>query len=568
MKQRASILFAVGLVVLMVVLMARPIREESATVDEPIRLAASYAYGQGYGFSFDPEQPPLTRIISALPLRFMNATMPLGGQLLLQRRTGVSMAWKWSGEGRPVEELFPQGREDWYFWPHGEEEMLGYEFVYSGANDADVLLATGRWVQVLLTVLAGLVIFFWLRELSGPAAAVFGLALWVFNPIALAYGHLVLTDMGVTLFFTLAVWTFGRFLKEPTTHRAIICGVSCGGALAMKFTAFALAPVFLVLVVIWWRARIIKPEFWKRAPLIVVGAALLVLLVYAQYWSPAPRISPERAGDLGVPVWFQVLRPILIPPDFFKGVAVQMGQALSGHVAYFHGEWGRTGWWYYFPVALAIKTPLPLLLLTLGGFIFWVRGLRRLEIERSIPWVAVFVYFLLSLTSSIDVGVRYLLPMFPLVTVGIASQFAKQSRVVRIGGWVCCGWLVLVTTLAYPHFIEYFNECAGGPANGYKWLVDSNYDWGQDIKRLKQYLGEHTDKHVYLYYFGPPLAADYYGISYQFATPEEARGLTRGTIIVSSMFLVRPEWAWLRERQKPSDRIGYTLFVYQLGDSK
>ena len=108
MKTHAPWFAVVVLLALAALLMARPIREESATVDEPSRLAASYAYGHGYGFSFDPEQPPLMRIISALPLRFMNATMPLGGQLLLQRRTGVSMAWKWSGEGRPVEELFLQ----------------------------------------------------------------------------------------------------------------------------------------------------------------------------------------------------------------------------------------------------------------------------------------------------------------------------------------------------------------------------------------------------------------------------------------------------------------------------
>ncbi len=567
MNRAASILMVSALLALMAALMAAPVRQESATVDEPLFLATGYGYLHGYGFSFDPEQPPLAKMISATPLWFMGVTLPPDAQELLEhRRISFSSTRSWSGPARPVKELFSRGPDTWYFWPYWEGDILGQSFVYGGANDADKLLAAGRWMQVLLTLITGAVVFLWLRELSGPAAAVFGVALWTFNPLALAYGHLVLTDMGVTLGILLSVWTFARFLKEPATGRAIMCGLACGCALLMKFTALVLAPIVLVLVVVHWLTQRDERRAWKRLPVIVLAAAFLVLLLYAPFWSPAPRISAEQAGRIGVPAWFQLLRPILVPPDFFKGLALQIAHAAFGHKAFLCGEWRQTGWWYYFPVAFFLKTPLPLLLLTLAGLVFWASGLRRFSFEQATPWLAALVYFLLAMTGSVNIGVRYLLPMVPLLAVGTASQIARQPRPVRVAGWLCGAWLLLVTVRAGPHYLEYFNECAGGPANGYSRLVDSNLDWGQDAKHLKQFLNEHAYTNAYIDYFGPPRALDYYAIPHQAVTAGQARAITNGTVIVSATSLMRPEWDWLRNRQQPVNRIGYTLFVYQIGD--
>ncbi len=564
---RVSWFVVVALLALAVLLMARPIREESATMDEPLFLATGYSYCHGYGFGFDPEQPPLAKMISAEPLWFMKVSLPLEAQLLLQRRIGVPMTQTWSGKIGAVTSLFPEGRDNWYYWPYWDGDRLGNVFLYGGFNDADKLLSAGRWMQVLLMLVTGLVIVSWLSKLSGPEAALFGLALWVFNPLALAYGHLVLTDMGVALMILMAVCTLGWFLKNPTPRLAIVCGLAFGGALLMKFTALVLVPIFVVLAVVHWFVRRPAPGCLKKMLLIPFSAWLLILLVYTPFWAPAPLTSTSEAFRIGVPAWFRVLRPILVPPDFFKGLAMQMGHALSGHMAYFHGQWSSTGWWYYFPVALAIKTPLPLVVLALVGFILWVSRCRSATFEQSMPWIAASVFFLLAMTSTIDIGVRYLLPMIPLLTVGIASQIALLRRWVRIASWLCCAWLVVVTWCAYPHFIEYFNECVGGPTNGYKWLVDSNYDWGQDIKRLKQYVNEHGDQAIYLHYFGPPSALDYYQIPCQLVASEDAHAITNGTLVVSVMAIMRPDWAWLRV-EKPVDRIGYTLFVYQFGDGK
>jgi len=567
MGRAASTLVVLALLAFMAALMAAPIREESATIDEPLFLATGYGYTHGFGLGFDPEQPPLAKMISAEPLRFMDVTLSPDVRALLEhRRIIFSSTRTWNGSARPVKELFSGRADTWYFWPYWEGDILGQEFVYGGDNNAGQLLSAGRWMQVVLSLLTGAVIFLWLRELGGPEAGVLGVALWAFNPLALAYGHLVLTDMGVTLGILLAVWTFARFLKEPGAGRALICGLSCGCAVLMKFTAIVIVPLFLVLGVAHVVARGGARAGWKYVPVIALAAALTVLLVYAPYWTPAPRISAEQAARIGVPAWFQLLRPVLVPPGFFKGLALQMAHAAFGHEAFLCGEWRQTGWWYYFPVAFLLKTPLPLLAITLAGLVLWMGGLRRFDFDLSVPWLAAKLYFLLAMTSSIDIGVRYLLPIVPLLAVGAASQIARRSRPVRLAGWLCAAWLAVVALLAHPHYIEYFNECAGGPANGYTRLVDSNLDWGQDAKRLKQYVSEHPVTNLCVDYFGPPRALDYYDIPCRSVTADQARVLTNTTLIVSATSLMRPEWDWLRTRQQPAARIAYTLFVYHLGD--
>ena len=110
------------------------------------------------------------------------------------------------------------------------------------------------------------------------------------------------------------------------------------------------------------------------------------------------------------------------------------------------------------------------------------------------------------------------------------------------------------------------DERAGGARNGYKYLLDSNLDWGQDVKHLKKYLADRNVNHCYLAYSGVEKAITYYGIkSTGIVEATEARSLQQGTLVISAMLLMRPEWAWLREQHRPIDRVGYTLFIYKIG---
>jgi tetratricopeptide (TPR) repeat protein len=568
MKRHAAALISVAVLVLMATLMAAPIREESATVDETAFLAAGYSYWHGYGFTIDPEAPPLAKMISTAPLLFMDVKLPGAVQESVDRPTRPVVTRRWSGEPQFIDERLLAARDNWYLWPNLNAQYAGQEFVYGGVNDADRILAAGRWMQVALTVLTGIVIFLWLRRLAGGMAGALGVSLWALNPITLAYGHLVLTDMGETLMFVLAVWCLAMFLDGPSTGRAALCGLACGGALVMKFSAVVLAPILLVLVGLQAMRRREWRGLGKHVLVMALAAAGVVLLIYAPFWSPAPPLPADAATKIGVPRWFQVLRPVLIPPDFFKGLALVAGHEARGHPAFLCGQWRWTGWWYYFPVAMAVKTPLPLLLLTTVGLLIWLRGLRQFSLPHAIPWFAALIYLLFAMAGNINIGVRHLLPMFALLAVGTASQLSLRNRPVQMGAWLCAGWLLVSTWCAHPYFIEYFNELAGGPSNGYRWVVDSNLDWGQDVKRLKHFLDEQAITNINVAYLGPGRSIDYYGIASRRVTSAEAARMHSGTLVMSATKLVSPEWDWLRASHEPVARVGYTMFVYRLGDAE
>jgi 4-amino-4-deoxy-L-arabinose transferase-like glycosyltransferase len=561
-------LAVVALLMVLVGLLVGPLRNDSATMDEPLVLTCGYRYWKSFTFRLNPEQPPLGQALAATPLLFMDVNWTRGMENVAELRVRYDFANPWYAAPHPLAELFPQGQDDWYFWPVWEGYAVSDAFVFGGQNDADRLILAGRLVQVGITLLIGVVIALWLRAQAGATAAVWGVALWALNPLVLAYGHLIVNDMGVALFMTLAAWAFSRFLIRPSARRAALVGLATGGAFLMKFSALLLLPVFLVMLVIWWLTRPSDAQpaaVWRLLALAIGVAYAVVLVGYAPRWQPAPPISAERADLLNVPSWFRLLRPVLVPPDFFKGIAIQWAHAKTGHAAFFAGQWRMKGWWYYFPALLALKSPLPLLALAgLGAGLAFTR-LRRLEFARLAPWVAALTYLGCSLAGTIDIGVRYMLPFVALVTVGIAAQLATAGRALRVAGVVLTAWLAVVAVRAHPHFIEYFNECAGGPARGWRWAVDSNYDWGQDVKRLRNYLAARGHPPVYLVYFGPRRAVDYYGIRYTGLTMQQAQELRTGTLIVSVSELMQPRWNWLREQRQPTDRIGYTLFLYQLG---
>jgi tetratricopeptide (TPR) repeat protein len=364
------------------------------------------------------------------------------------------------------------------------------------------------------------------------------------------------------------VWCFSIFLHRPSTGRAVLCGLACGGALAVKFSAVVLAPILLAVAGL----HVMLGREWrglgKHLLVMALAATGVVLLVYAPFWSPAPPLPADAATKVGVPTWFQVLRPVLVPPDFFKGLALVSGHESTGHRAFLCGQWRQTGWWYYFPVTMAVKTPVPLLLLTTVGLLMWLRGLRRFSFQHAIPWLAALMYLLIATAGTINIGVRHLLPMFALLAVGTASQFSLRSRRIQLCGWLCTGWLLLATWHASPYFIEYFNEIAGGPSNGYRWLVDSNLDWGQDIKRLKHFLDEQAITNINLAYFGPERAINYYAITGRRVSSAEAYGMRRGTLVVSATELMEARWDWLRACHEPVARVGYTMLVYHLGDAE
>jgi hypothetical protein len=290
------------------------------------------------------------------------------------------------------------------------------------------------------------------------------------------------------------------------------------------------------------------------------------MVAYLPEWKLPPPITTEQADQLGIPGWFLSLRLVLMPRDFFKGLAIGLAQAHHPRECYLDGQWQTGGWWYYFPVALFLKTPIPLLTLVAVAFGFLCKRIRQLDFAVLVPWCAAGIYLLMAMTSKVNIGVRHTLPLFPLLSICIASQWGAMSQRWKPLVWVMVGWLVWEALFAYPLYIQYFNQFAAGSANGYKYLIDSNFDWGQDAKRLKKFLEDRGISHIYLDYFGTQQNIEYLKIPNTRVNADQAKQIKDGWLVVSASELMRPEWSWLRESREPTARVADTLFLYEIGD--
>ena len=553
---------AVALLAIMAALMLPAARNDSATVDETTFLSTGYTYLRGHRYHFSPEHPPVSQMLPALPLLFMDINYSDNARALLEGRAGYPWTRPWFGPVRAWQEYFPNGRDNWYFWAVPEGQLFGQMFVYDGKNDGDSLMFAGRCVQILLTLAVGALIFFWVRQATANEfAALCSLALWVFNPNALAHGHLITTDIGVTLAMSAAIFLFASFLESPTNRNMALCGVVTGVALLMKFTAITLAPMYVVLTALSWKKLgAAKVNIAKMAAIGFAATWAVVLLVNFPRWLPAPPMPEAQATALGVPGWFQGFRPLLIPPDFFKGLALTLGHSKTGHEGYLLGEWSQQGWWYYYPVTLFLKSPLAFSVLLVIATVMFLKNRARTRPLEWAAWTCAALFLLAAMTSKVNIGVRHLLPMFPLLTVGIGCAIPRLKQWL-VGSLVA--WQAVICLLCAPLYLQFFTEAVGGADNGYKYLIDSNYDWGQDAKRLKAFLDERHIGQIYLDYFGTQYSIEYLKIPNTRIDAEKARQIVQGWLVVSASQLMRPEWSWLRETHHPIARVADTLFVYQ-----
>ena len=587
-KWLAALLLAV-----MAVLMIGAARQDSATVDETTHLGAGYSYWIGYRYRMAANHPALSQMLEAAPLLAMDVKMPDIADAILKGQLGYPYMVPWGGTPRSIQTMLPDGCQghyvklpplgdvmvqwtcpnsypidNWYYWAVPECQMFSKYLFYGGTNDGDAMLFAGRLVQVALTLMTGLVIFLWVRRATGSDhAAVLGLALWAFNPTAIAYGHLTNTDIGVTFGMTLALYLWARFLEEPTRRWAILCGAATGMALTMKFTAIILAPIFVAtLALSWKRLKLPAVQLAKLAGVSLLAMWAVIMVVYFPRWAAAPAPTDVEVAALNIPGWFRAFRPLLIPPDFFKVIAMALCLSGGGYTGYLMGEWSARGWWYYFPLTLVLKSTVAFVILILAGLVLFVKARKSTRPLESVTWLAAIIYLASAMTSHVNLGIRHLMPILSLFCVGIACAVHKLSdRRLRNAAHVLVAWQAVVALAIYPLYIQFFSEAVGGPPNGYKYLVDSNYDWGQDAHRLKDFLLKHNIQHVYLDYFGTQFSTEFLKIPNTRVDAETAKQIRNGWLVVSVSELMHPEWAWLRESRQPTARVAHTLFVYDLG---
>jgi len=556
----------------MLALLWGPMQEETATGDETIFLGAGYSYWLGHRYYLNVEHPPLMQLWSSLPLLFIDVKLPEDAERLFDGTYYWPVPIGWDNRERWGEHV-ETAKLPFYHYAVVEATSFGHTLVYGGQNDADRLLFWGRFMQALVTLATGLLVFLWARSLSNMTGGFLALAAWCFNPLALAFGHLIITDPGISLFLPLAVWMFSRFLESPRPQTALPTGLAFGAALVTKYTAIILIPIFGVLALLgWWRHHREPHETSLRSLisglfLIVAIAWGMVLLLYLPHWSPPPPISDADAQMLRIPRWFLAARWLWIPRDYFKGLTIMLLHVSNGSPGYLLGQWSDKGWWYYYPAAMLIKTPLALLLLTGSAVTMALQRMRRSSFAESAPLVAATVYLACALTNRANIGVRHVLPIYPLLAVVVGIEFGRTKLRGQIAGGILAIWLAVTAVLVHPDYLAYCNEIAGGAANGQAYLIGPDFDWGQDGKQLKTWIEHNHVTRPYLDFSGTRLALTYLHIPYDRVQPAQVRELHDGCLIISASSLMSTNYDWFRDSHTPVARIGYTFFVYSLAVS-
>jgi hypothetical protein len=474
------------------------------------------------------------------------------------------------------------------------------EFVWV-YNDAERIVNGGRLAIVFLSALLGYFVFRWARELWGVQAGLLALFLYALAPNILAHSQLVTSDLGVACLIFVAAYFLWRFLRWRRNVDLALAGLMLGLAQATKFSALLLLPVFAVILLVevlvmrdytlqgrWpWRARFSQAR-WAEATYFCCAVGLvLACLAFLSFWSSysfetAPLSTPKSVHatvDRFVPypalrqVMYRAVEIIRVPfPTYLSGLRWLQRYSMRGAPAFLMGSHSYQGWWYYFLVAFAIKTPVPTLILFTVATVLMLRDRHDVAKREYLLYVPVVLFFLATFFSFLNIGYRHILPVLPFVFVAASKVITwARRRWMQVALALLCLWYAVGTISVHPHYLAYFNEIVGGPENGYRYLVDSNLDWGQDVKNLKAYMDEAGLEKIRLAYFGSA-HIDYYGIEALPVSVDKPEGLETSpseVYAISATYLQggylgdTEAFSWLRQYE-PFAKIGYSIFLYRL----
>lgn len=533
------------------------VRHESQAWDEHLELASGYTYLKTGEYRLIVEHPPLSRIIQALPLLFLGASLPASDPSLQKK----------------------------------DPLAFSSEFLYHNRVPADTMLFAARLMSILMTVCLGLAMAVWTRMRFGPGIALFALLLYCFDPTVIANGRYIKHDIPVALFVLLACAAWGAFLCENRIVPLVLAGVFAGLAVVTKFVALFLLPVYILLYLIRrWQQREGLSASHFIGSFAVVGAItfLIVVVTYApQIGMVKPIFRGERLEHGRVKMLRDINQSGLVAKafawtggrlgfqahPFLEGLAVFARHAGSGQEGYLLGTISKTGWWYYFPVAFAVKTPTATLLALLAAIMLaWGRlRLRAIAFDWYVLLIPIAIYVGASMATKVDIGIRHLLPIYPLLFIAIsAAVVGSEWKYKYVAVAVLSAGLIIESVSIYPHYLAFFNVVAGGPRQGPRYLLDSNIDWGQDAKNLKDYMVAHRIPRICSCYFGNA-DLSYYGIE-QDEVPATWEAAERAKVDCVAAVSVTPlydlyvepgRFVWLRSR-KPTDMVGYSIYIYDL----
>lgn len=595
-------ILAAIIIVSAVILAISSVWNDSPIVDEIPHIGAGYSYVIKGDYRLNPEHPPLAKDLAGLSLLFLNLNQDIFNTSF------------WNQEIND---------QQWNF---------GRQLIFNFGNDTVKLIRAAKLPMLLFFILSAIIIFLWTKKLYGAKAALLGLFLFVFSPTVIAHSRFVATDIPALFGVLFATYFFIKFLKTSSKKNFLLAVLAFGIAQLTKFSAFLLVPFFGVLSVSWaltQKEKIINIAryIFLTGAVIASGYILIVWPVYALHTRNYPIELQKRDTKYHLAsygnrtaadpvVWASgqsFIRPLA---QYGLGLLMVTQRSVGGNTAYFLGEVKNVAWKKYFPVVYFIKEPLPFWILTLAVLVFLSLQIRKKPSFTSVSgwlknhftefamllWLAIYWYS--SIKANLNIGVRHLLPTYGFVYILVAGQLSKiiQNAIRQLADKyqnhnskfkifnlnvsffiliftfsILLGWYLAENLRVYPYYLTYFNQIAGGPSGGYRYVVDSNLDWGQDLKRLADWVEENDIPKINLDYFG--WADPYYYLKEKYVWMAAGKYKSAedflkeypdgGYIAVSASFLMGTSkqpienYLWLNS-YKPLTVIGNSIFVWHI----
>jgi Dolichyl-phosphate-mannose-protein mannosyltransferase len=444
-------------------------RRLGLTVDETSHFAAAYMYWLGEDVLEPADAPPLTRVICGWVPRLLGAPQP----------------------------------RDTNGWKDRDAYMIGAEILDRPNIRARRLLFYTRLPFLFFPLMIVFLLWHWGRQLFGESIGLFLAACGALEPTILGHGVLINSDVPAAfgaLWFAYAAW---KYWSTPNLRRLMILSLATAVAVLIKFTLLPLAAAGFGLVLCK------GPRLGAIAlPLAVYVGILAASQFQAQ---PVPPMEVRQFSGAGVPHWalpgVKLLACLPWPPQFVRGL-LYIGGSLQGEgfTGYLSGH-KIQGWVpSYFPLAWAIKFPIPLQLLSVAGLIALAIRIRRREagIADLLVWGFAAFFFGSAVLSNFHVGFRHVLPALPFFILGGGFALARWGghRAARVAFALSLVWLAVSSLRVYPQGISYFNEWIGGPRQGWRYLADSNIDWGQNLPDLGVYMERNRIGRIKTFIFG------------------------------------------------------------------
>ncbi len=450
------------------------ISRKSITNDEIVHIPAGYYHLVAGDFQLNNEHPPLVKMWAALPLLFIQPDEPPAPTTADEN----FMERTWGFHAR--------------FWPANRARFQSVTF-------------WPRLMMIPVTLALGALIFVYARKLFGETAALIAVALYVLEPTVLAHGRIVHTDVPATLVYLLFFFTLHRYTEAPEVKRALLLGLACAVALLTKFSMLVILPVLGICLL---AGLFVNRRDSRRRLRVVLHAGLVsAVILFAvnaayRFQHPALEASDVRWVEMKSPALFvPIMTGIgvlskIIPTYYLFGVYNIEIHNHYGHATSLLGQYNDQGWWYYFPVAFALKTTLPFLLLAVVALAWSVwRFTRSHEGKRDARFlfivVPVVVYLAISLTSHINIGIRHFLPVYPFLFIAAGAFLANLLHHRKPAGIVVLvvlfSWMTFEAVRTFPDYTPYMNQLASRHPHWY-YLADSNVEWGDDVGALAAYL--------------------------------------------------------------------------------